>query len=267
MANDPLGREPGEALWPERFSRERLLKIKEALGNYWWQAMYQQNPLASMAGANLGDMLKVILKSDVPNDRDCKRVRAWDVAATAGGGDWTAGPLLGNHRAMGKIIIEDMQRFQKSSLNTELMVTTCAEGDGHGVQVMMEQEPGSSGLTVIDHYTKLLPGYVFKGEKATGPIEVRAGPFLAAVEAGRVLMVKADWNEELILEMNAFPDGEHDDQVIALALAYNKLIKGLYGGVTWGRNSADVSNVIPIRGGKNQKPLKRDRMVTGLTWR
>jgi len=271
-ANDPLGRAPGEALWPERYSRERLLRIKEALGNYWWQAMYQQHPLPSMGGADLGDTIKVISADDVPTDMSTlKRVRAWDVAATEGGGDWTAGPKMLYHRPSGDIIIEDMRRFQKSPYNTEVMITTCAGHDGHGVQVRMEQEPGSSGVTVIDHYKALLLGYSFEGEKATGPIEVRAGPFLAACEAGRVKMVRGKWNQAVRDELNAFPDGEHDDQLVALALGYNKLVKGLFGGVTWGRLVEHGTNIIPIHG-HNLSAVRADsqdnsgRLLTGLTW-
>lgn len=43
--DDPLGRSPGEALWPERFSREDLLAIKESgISDYFWRAVYQQRP-------------------------------------------------------------------------------------------------------------------------------------------------------------------------------------------------------------------------------
>lgn len=40
---DMLGRVNGEALWPERWPVEALLRIKSALADYWWQALYQQN--------------------------------------------------------------------------------------------------------------------------------------------------------------------------------------------------------------------------------
>lgn len=39
---DPLGREKGKALWPERYDEEALNKIKK--GNRWWTPMYQQRP-------------------------------------------------------------------------------------------------------------------------------------------------------------------------------------------------------------------------------
>lgn len=43
-ANDPLDREEGEALWPERFSREDLEKVRDNRSLYWWLALYQQRP-------------------------------------------------------------------------------------------------------------------------------------------------------------------------------------------------------------------------------
>lgn len=42
-ADDPLGRQPGEVLWPKRWPMEELRK-KQTGESYWWQALYQQNP-------------------------------------------------------------------------------------------------------------------------------------------------------------------------------------------------------------------------------
>ncbi|MEI6795354.1 MAG: phage terminase large subunit [Methanomassiliicoccales archaeon] len=42
--NDALGRRPGEPLWPERFSKEDLDRIKSTIGSRFWSAMYQQRP-------------------------------------------------------------------------------------------------------------------------------------------------------------------------------------------------------------------------------
>lgn len=42
--NDLLGRQPGEALWPERFNEAALLRKKRSVGSYFWAAMYQQRP-------------------------------------------------------------------------------------------------------------------------------------------------------------------------------------------------------------------------------
>jgi predicted phage terminase large subunit-like protein len=40
----PAINEQGEPLWPDRYSIKRLLEIKKEVGEYWWSAMYQQQP-------------------------------------------------------------------------------------------------------------------------------------------------------------------------------------------------------------------------------
>lgn len=39
---DVLGRPEGEPLWPERYDREALLRFKNTLDPYWWDALFQQ---------------------------------------------------------------------------------------------------------------------------------------------------------------------------------------------------------------------------------
>lgn len=43
-ADDPLGRAPGEALWPEQYPAEELRKTEESIGPYGWASLYQQRP-------------------------------------------------------------------------------------------------------------------------------------------------------------------------------------------------------------------------------
>lgn len=44
-ADDILGRKEGEALWPERYSVDTLLKTKREVGSRIWSALYQGSPL------------------------------------------------------------------------------------------------------------------------------------------------------------------------------------------------------------------------------
>lgn len=274
---DPLGRPEGAALWPERFDEEALEEIKEALGTYWWEAMYQQEPLPSMSGANLGNYLKVIRPEEIPHWHTIKWVRSWDLAATEGGGDWTAGMLMGLHEESGRIYIPDMQHFQKSPYNTELMVKTVAEGDGASTRIKIEQEPGSAGKNTIEHYKRtVLKGYSVEGEKPTGDIAVRAQPFLAAVEAGRVHVCAGPHLEAFRTELNTFP-GDHDDMISASALAHYKLTGSRMGSVIWGEDQViDLGTARRNKskyGGKSGRGSKRPvievtdrKIITGVTW-
>lgn len=43
-ADDPLGRQPGEALWPARFTAEDYARIRKSVGERVWWSLYQQQP-------------------------------------------------------------------------------------------------------------------------------------------------------------------------------------------------------------------------------
>ena len=43
-SHDVLGRKPGDALWPARFSKDELYEKRATSGLKWWYAMYQQSP-------------------------------------------------------------------------------------------------------------------------------------------------------------------------------------------------------------------------------
>jgi len=42
--DDPLGRKPGEALWPERFTADDYARIRKSVGERVWWSLYQQQP-------------------------------------------------------------------------------------------------------------------------------------------------------------------------------------------------------------------------------
>lgn len=259
---DPIGREVGEALWPERYDEDELQEIKDLSGNYWWKSMYQQDPPASMNAAELGKMIKIVREDDVPHPAQLKIVRGWDLAGTQGGGDYTAGPKLAYHKQTGKWYILDMQRHQYSAGRVEMLTQQTAAGDGLEVPIIIEQEPGSAGKSVAERYKKeVLKGYSVEFEHPTGPIEARVTPFLGVIESGKVHMVHADWNAKLLEEIEAFPDGNHDDQLAALALAYKKIFKSQYGSVVWGsdRGSSRIWTPPNTRSRRSNKPI-------GVVW-
>ena len=233
---DVLGRKPGEVLWPERYPHNEITNIRQALGSYWFDAMYQQQPRPSMSELAIGDMIRTVAEEEIPSVGAARWVRAWDLSSGEINSDWSVGLLMCRARGDGKCYIKDIRRFRKSPYGNEQMVAACALGDGVNTAVVMEQEPGSSGETVIQHFSRdILYNYGFEGIRPTGPKEIRAQPFLAACEAGNVRMLEADWNNALRQEVNAFPDGEFDDQVDSAAMAYNKLFGEQGHGLTWGR--------------------------------
>lgn len=154
------------------------------------------------------------------------KCRFWDKAATQDGGDYTAGALVGILN--GQVYILDIQRVQLSPGGVEKLIYQTAMLDGPEVMIRMEQEPGSSGVDVIDHYTRyVLAGYNFKGVKSTGSKVARATPLSTMAESGNLFILARPWTEPLINELILFPAGPHDDQVDAVSGAFNALTLGM----------------------------------------
>jgi len=158
-------------------------------------------------------------------------VRFWDFASTrkrhAGQDpDWTVGALLGR-TAQNEIVVADIVRFRDKPAEVEERVVQTARADREqwdSRTVRMEVEPGSSGQFTKDRFARALLGYDFGGIRSTGPKTERARPLAAAVGSGLVYVpTGAPWLTPYMGELDAFPYGEHDDQVDASSGAFSFL--------------------------------------------
>ena len=115
--------------------------------------------------------------------------------------------------------VQDVQRFREGPAEVEVRVKAQAEEDGPNVPIRIEQEPGSAGVIVIDHYARhVLQGRDFRGVRSSGNKAERARPLAAAIANGLVsLRSEALWVRDLTNEMRSFPLGTHDDQVDAMS--------------------------------------------------
>jgi predicted phage terminase large subunit-like protein len=157
-----------------------------------------------------------------------RKVRYWDLAATAktptNDPDYTVGALVAYDSHAKRYYIIDIQRFRHTAGKVAAHVHATAEHDGRDVSISIEEEPGSAGKTVIDHYrTTVLNGYSVRGDRPTGDKIVRAQPFASRAEHHEVSLVRGPWNNTFLDEVVLFPDSIHDDQVDATAGAINTL--------------------------------------------
>jgi len=161
LENDAIGREPGEPLFPERYDLKRLEQIRRArAGTYLWESMYQQRPMDDTMGFTDPEWFQILDRLSMAEEAELQKVRAWDLAATSAGGDWTVGGLLGKHTPSSGCYIMNVKRKQLSPADVEKMVRTTAEADGRDVTILIEQEPGSSGKALVEHYQRnVLPDF------------------------------------------------------------------------------------------------------------
>lgn len=166
------------------------------------------------------EWLDVIERSEVPEENQFI-LRYWDLAATepkeGEDPDYTAGALIS--LTDGHLYVHHMARSQETPGEVERLIKTTARMDTREIPVRMEQEPGASGISLVDQYArKVLVGFDFQGVRSTGNKEVRANPLSAMAQGGRLHIVRGPWNNALIDELIAFPQkGVHDDQVDALS--------------------------------------------------
>ncbi len=214
-------RAEGDPLWPEKYSADRLAKIRGVLGSYQWSALYQQRPTPAEGGMFKRHWFDIV--EALPADG--RWARWWDRAATSKGGDYSAGVLM--FTSGGMYYVVDVQRGQWSSEQRNVIIRQTAALDagrsGGECVTWSEQEPGSSGLEVAEAFVRLLAGYAVSYEPSTGSKEVRAMPFAAQCEAGNVKLLRGPWNAAYLDEITSFPFGTNDDQVDASSGAFGKL--------------------------------------------
>lgn len=216
---EPEWRAVGEPLCPERFSAERLAHIRQKIGRYYWAALYQQQPRPQTG--NFFQRAWFPIVPVVPAVVE-KRIRYWDTAATANGGDYTVGVLVAEAHD-GLWYVEDVVRGQWSPGQRDRVIRQTAMTDGSSVPIMIEQEGGSSGVAAAAAFVTLLKGFRVRMERSIVNKEQRAGPFAAQAEGKNVRLVQGAWNKAFIEELVAFPTGAHDDQVDAVCGAFNAL--------------------------------------------
>lgn len=221
VVNMPAISADGAPLWPERYPLDALQTIQRTLGSYQWSALYQQRPTPPEGGTFQRQWFPIV-PAIPPGAR--RAVRYWDKAGTEGGGDYSAGCLMAVHEGIYYVI--NMTRGQWSALKRETAIECCAERDRQqfpGIQIWVEQEPGSSGVESAAATIRRLAGHAVRADRVTGDKELRAGPFAAQCEAGNVRLVAGPWNAAYLDELCMFPHGSHDDQVDASSGAFNKL--------------------------------------------
>lgn len=154
-------------------------------------------------------------------------VRFWDMAATPASEkkdpDWTAGVRM--VEVAGNYYISDVRHFRKTPHDNECEVLLSAQLDGIDTAVRMEQEGGSSGKSIVDHYQRnVLIGYNFGGISVNKKKIIRWGPLSSAIQAGKVFLLKGDWNGEFIDELDQCRgEDEKNDQADAASGAFNAL--------------------------------------------
>lgn len=152
--------------------------------------------------------------------------RFWDLAATENqSSDWTVGVKMAQ-LDNGNMVVMDVVRFKGRPQVVEDKIFATAKMDGPNVMIRYEEEGGSSGKIVTEHYTRILAGFDFDGIRSDSNKAARAKALSSYVSARKVLVLINHWVIDYMNELERFPAGSHDDQVDASSGAFNELVMG-----------------------------------------
>ena len=211
--SDSLGRQPGEALWPQKYPAERLYQVRsnlEATGRLMdWYSLYQQSP-RPMEGAFFGEQdFRIVDKA--PDG--LQWVRYDDLALSEKRtADYNAS-VAEAMDADGTLYLRDMIRVRGWDAFREriiaAMVSPLELGTVWGIEDVAFQALAFRELM----RDKRLANVAILPVKPEGDKVTRARPFQTRAKAGKVCLVRGAWNRDFINECLEFPGGKHDDQV------------------------------------------------------
>jgi predicted phage terminase large subunit-like protein len=213
MDDDPLGREPGERLWPEWFTEDMLTLAKQDTRSWW--ALYQQSPTS-----DTGDFFKKEWFNDFDSAPANLRIyAASDYAVTEGSGDFTEHGVFGVDSS-GNVYVLDWWRGQKAADHwidrmadlVSKYEPSCWFGEAgpirRSVEPFMMKRLSERGAHCRIEW---LPSIHEKEGRARG--------IQAMMAMGKVYWPKfAPWKADVQGQLLRFPAGKHDDAVDVMSL-------------------------------------------------
>ena len=228
--NDPLQRLPGTALCPERYDLDALNDRRRVLGEYGFNALFQQRPSPPAGGLFKRSWWQTY--RELPQLE--RVITSWDLTFKDGPNtDYVVGMVIGQLGASFYLldVIRDRMDITETlpaivnTFNRYKPVATIVEDKANGPAVIAMLKRQVPGLIAINPQ-----GGKFSRAAAISPL----------IEAGNVhLPERSSWASALIEEAAAFPNAAHDDQVDALSQ-----------GLTWLRSRPAISTAAAVSYGQ-----------------
>lgn len=206
---DALGRQPGEALWPEKFTAEDFARMAVNIGPYDFAALYQQRP-RPQEGAFFGRGDFEVVEA-APEGLNW--VRYVDLALsekkTADFNATVAVALDAN----GTVYLRDMLRVRGwVEFKAQVKPTMLSETERGTVWGFEDVAFQALALMELQN-DRELAGVSMMAVRPEKDKVTRARPLQTRARAGKVKLVNGPWVQKFLAEALDFPAGRHDDQI------------------------------------------------------
>ena len=224
---------PGALLHEARVGPKEVEQLKKDLGQYGAAGQLQQRPAPREGGL----FKRHYFQRAGALPHDVVSVRGWDLASTstltASNPDWTYTILLSKQRSTGKYFLSKGRQFREQGAEVELEMMQTAKHEGKRIGIAIPQDPGQAGKSQAQYYVKKLAGWIVYINTMSGDKIVRATPWSLQAEQLNFFIVYTDdpnqdaWIEPFLSSVTIFPNGDHDDDVDAVSLAFEAIESGL----------------------------------------
>ena len=211
-SNDPLGRQPGDRLWPEWFTDEMVATAR--MDTRAWNALYQQDPVPD--DGDFFERERFSFYGDMPANLHI--YGASDYAVSEGSGDFTEHGIFGLDYNADIYVLAWWRKQSASNVWIESQCDLIAQWKpliwfGESGPIRKAIEPFlKRRMEERQTYCRLewLPSVADK--------TVRARPIQARAAMGKVFLPKADWVSDVMGQLMRFPAGKYDDAVDVFSL-------------------------------------------------
>lgn len=215
-----LLRSKGEALHPERYSLNGLMRIKNSMPPVQWNALYQQNPVPDSGEYFSNDMFRFY--QDLPGTpEEFTFFMAWDLAiGEKTQNDYTVGTVGAMH-INGDLYVVDMIRARMNTFQIIEAILTMAKKWPNLQVVGIEDGQIKKTMAPLLKQAMQTAKSSFSLDETLKPVTdklMRARPLQSRMQMGQLLIPAGQpWANILQHELLRFPNGVHDDIVDSLA--------------------------------------------------
>lgn len=222
--HDEPHRKAGEALHPERYDLNALLRIQKQVGSRDWAALYQQHPVPDGGGLFKDDWIQHWDSATLPKTFDAMCI-SWDMTFKGSErSDYVVGQVWGRKGA--NFYLLDQFRGQWDFVKTVEQFVACAEKWPRVLRKLVEEK--ANGAAVIATLKKHVSGLIPINPKESK--EARAAAITPLWEAKNVFLPPSGlypWvAKDFIPELLSFPAGAHDDQIDSMSQALSEMSRG-----------------------------------------
>jgi len=213
-------REPGEPLWPQKYSSKQLATIKATVGSYEWNSLYQQTPSPPSGAIFQREWFQYYQK--VPDKLD-EVIQSWDFTfKDTNESDYVVGQVWGRKGA-DKYLLDQVRGKMSFMDSINAVISLSAKWPMAKAKIIEEKANGPAVISVLKKQISGLIPYNPRGSKVE-----RAYAVTPQFESGNVYIPHpklANWVHDYVEELVAFPNGLHDDQVDCTTQALIRLDK------------------------------------------